>query len=151
MIKNIIEIENEIKALYGEICEGVEDEFQTMGIDDIYFQESTPNGRPGAYVFPDEKGYHLDSVGERGGIIEQRLFNNFSDICFELCWSLCSSISIKYASKNRIKGEDWRRVIFPKSIQLLGKISLEFAERGQAEIDKILEENPYDDELLGNF
>ena len=104
----------------------------------------------GMYVFFDNDGYHLDTVGDRGGITQQKVMKNLDDLYFEMCWFFCSSISTQYARKNRIKGKDWRRIMFPKRIQLLNQANPNFALKGKMKIDEILENNPYDDALFKN-
>lgn len=149
MSKNTKQIEIEIRKLFNNINNGVEEEYRIMDMNSMFFEESNPAKAPGIYVYADSIGYHLDIVGDRGGIVEERTINNLEDLYFELCWTHSSSISTLYAGKNRIKGRDWRRIMFAKRIQLLEKINSDFAKRGKTLIDEILENAPYNDKLLG--
>lgn len=149
MSKNTVQIENEIKKLFDNINNGVEEEYRIMDMSGIFFEESNPAKAPGTYVYADSVGYHLDIVGDRGGIVEERTINKLEDLYFELCWTLSSSISTLYASKNRVKGRDWRRIMFTKRVQLLENTNSDFVIKGKILIDEILKNAPYNDELLG--
>jgi len=149
MKKTTTEIQKEINGYFSIINGKIDDAYQISGLHDLFFKESNDNYLPGTYVFSDKEGYHLDMVGDRGGIVENKTFSNIEDLYFELCWQMVSEISTNYASKNRKEGEDWRRIMFSKRIELLNEISEKFALHGKKKIDDILSENPYDDELLG--
>lgn len=151
MRKNTMQMKDEIKKLYNIINDGVDEKYRIEDMDNIFFEESNPSKAPGTYIYEDSLGYHLDIVGDRGGIAEAKTTTNLEDIYFELCWTLASSISTLYAGENHEKGKDWRRIMFEKRIQLLKSISSDFAERGKQIIDEILENAPYDDELLGGL
>ncbi len=58
-------------------------------------------------------------------------------------------MSIDYAAKNKIEGKDWRRIIFTKQLELLSNINEKYYQLGEKMLDEILENNPYNDELLG--
>lgn len=45
----------------------------------IFFQEAFDNLLPGTYVFANEKGYHLAEVGDRGGINQDFVSENFDE------------------------------------------------------------------------
>lgn len=115
----------------------------------LHFQEVSSNYESGVYIYSDEKGYHWASVGDRGGIDEEIILDDFNDIFFKQCWGLVSTLSTEFARNNRVKGKDWRRIMFSKRLELLSKVSMEYYEKGKDIIDEILEKNPYDDELLG--
>ncbi|HLP19474.1 MAG TPA: Imm63 family immunity protein [Chitinophagales bacterium] len=66
---------------------------------------------------------------------EQLLYEVFRDISFRL--------AIGWESKNRLQGEDFRRQLFAKRIELMGKINPVFAEKMQEEINQILLHYPY--------
>lgn len=149
MSKNTKQIENEITKLFNIINNGIEEEYRIIDMNSIFFEESNPAKAPGTYVYADSMGYHLDIVGDRGGVVEEIIKKNVDDLYFELCWTLSSSISTLYAGKNRIKGKDWRRIMFAKRVQLLENINSDFAKKGKILIDEILENAPYDDKLLG--
>jgi len=149
--KNTRQIENEIKKLFNNINNSVEEEYRIINTNNMFFEESDPAKEPGTYVYADSAGYHLDIIGDRGGIAEEKIIDNLEDLYFELCWTLVSSISTLYASKNRIKGRDWRRIMFAKRIELLENLNFDFGKKGKTLVDEILENAPYNDELLGRL
>lgn len=149
MGKTKTEMECDIKTLFKRINDSVKEEYRTNELENLYFQESDDDYLPGTYVFSDKEGYHLDYVGDRGGIVEKNIIEDIDKLYFELCWELASTISTDYASKNREKGKDWRRVMFAKRLELLGSASDSFIPYGQKKIDEILSQSPYDDKLLG--
>ena len=57
-------------------------------------------------------------------------------------------MSIAYAKEHMKSGEDWRRLMFRKQLELLKNLGEEYHMRGQKAIKNILQENPYDDTFL---
>jgi len=55
------------------------------------------------------------------------------------------SKSITYATMNKIKGQDFRRQLFKKQIELMANYSEEFKTKKINEIKEILTNNPYKD------
>ena len=148
MYLNLQDIENKIKELLSTIERGVEKEDRVEN-DNLFFQQRNENYLPGTYVYVDEKGYHIDYVGDRGGIVDKKMYTVIEDMFFQLCWEKVSPISIKFASKNREKGKDWRRIMFNKRLELLKMTNNNYYEQGKEIINSILAENPYNDTLLG--
>lgn len=149
MYLDIREIEKNVSELHSKINNGTEEEYRTQINGNLFFKESNANYLPGTYVYASEDGYHIDAVGDRGGIVCEKKFKDIEDVYFELCWDLVSSISINYASRNRVDGKDWRRIMFSKRLSLLENMGIQYYQRGKTVIDNILLENPYNDELLG--
>ncbi len=48
-----------------------------------------------------------------------------------------------YEAKNRILGQDFRRIMFSKELQYLNAIGKEYAEMAELEYDNILKVNPF--------
>ena len=151
MHNNMMEFEKDIREMFEIINEEVDEVYRNISLNGIYFRKSNSNGMSGKYVFFNDKGYYLDTVGDRGGFYEQKYFKTFEELSFDLCWDFCSVISTKYASKNRVRGQDWRRIMFAKRVQLLAKVDEQFGRAGQEKINEILQGNPYDDVLLGDI
>lgn len=142
------EIKKEIDILFSIIDEGVEKEYR-VEYNSLFFQQSNEKYLPGTYVYVDEKGYHIDYVGDRGGFVDEKIYTAIEDLYFQVCWEKVSSVSVKFASKNRETGKDWRRVMFEKRLELLKMLDINFYEKGKKMIGEILLENPYNDTLLG--
>lgn len=148
MYLNLQEIEKKMKEMFFLIDKGVDEEYRVKN-NSLFFQQSNENYLPGTYVYVDEKGYHIDYVGDRGGIVDKKIYTAIEDLFFQLCWEKVTSISIEFASKNREAGKDWRRIIFKKRLELLKILNNNYYEKGKEIINSILSENPYNDTLLG--
>ena len=147
MYLNLQEVEKKVKNMFSKMEESVEEKYRVKN--DLFFIESIPNYLPGTYVYVDEKGYHMDFVGDRGGIVAEEIYTEINDLLFQLCWDRASSISIEFAAKNKESGKDWRRIMFKKILELLKILSDNYYEQGKEKINIILSENPYNDSLLG--
>jgi hypothetical protein len=96
------------------------------------------------YVEVDHGGYHL-VFAERGR--ESRFTTyNLDDLLYEVFKYVASTMSLDYVLSNPVKGQDTRRIAFKYRTEVLSKLSPQWAKRYSQEIDKILEENPFDDE-----
>ena len=56
-------------------------------------------------------------------------------------------IAMDYAEKNRKEGEDFRRELFRKEIEIYSLFGDEYERKKRNEIEKILKRNPYSDDL----
>lgn len=57
-------------------------------------------------------------------------------------------MALDYEKTHRQFGKDCRRILFAKLVELYAKFSKEFGDRKAAEIEEILREHPYPDELF---
>jgi len=115
----------------------------------VFFKKGKDNYPSGTYVYSDESGYHIEYVGDRGGIVDKYDSDSIFEICFKVCSELISSIALRIYIDNRKPGKDGRRVMFNEELKLLSMIGDEYYIKGKEEIDNILIEHPYDDNLLG--
>lgn len=114
----------------------------------ICFSATLGNHSPGDYVFADEWGFHFVSIGDRGKIEGETTYQNLDDILFAVYWLITSRLSVAFAKENREVGTDWRRKMFSKRLELLKTLGDIYYLRGQAKIDQVLVENPYNDGLF---
>lgn len=114
----------------------------------IFFEKAYDNSIPGSYIYSNSTGYHIDGVGDRGGIVSRFATENLEELYSKVFYSAASLISVNYAARNKIKGKDWRRVMFKYRLELLSLLGWEYYKKGKDEIDKILENAPYDDSLF---
>lgn len=142
------QIKIKVEEYFSLIDQSIEDKYIEKNRN-LFFCESNDNYLPGMYVYEDKKGYHIDHVGDRGSVVDKKIYESIEDLYFQLCWEKVTSISIKYASNNREQGKDWRRIMFKKRLELLKLININYYQRGMEIIDGILLENPYNDVLLG--
>lgn len=144
------ELEKQIQNSFSLIKNQIDEKYLTGTFTYVvYFEKAYDNSRVGMYVYSDDEGYHIDSIGDRGGIVDSIVSDDISEILFKIHWGFVSLISINYAKENRGHGRDWRRLMFKYRLELLALIGREYYIRGKQCIEDILKENPYDDKLLG--
>lgn len=82
-------------------------------------------------------------VTERGSEIERRRTTDPDEVQFWLVADLTWGMAVGYELKHRRGGEDCRRVIFAKQVELLNAVNPAWANRVQERFDRILAENPF--------
>lgn len=142
------ELERQINEKYLLIKDNIDEEIWFDISKIISFKKADINSITGMYVYSDDIGYHVEYIGDRGAIEEKLVTTNINKFYFEVIWDIVVPMSISYAHRNKIKGRDWRRIIFECSLNLLKIIDEEYYIKGKERIDKILEEAPYDDSLF---
>ncbi|HEY1406076.1 MAG TPA: Imm63 family immunity protein [Spirochaetota bacterium] len=145
------EIEEEAEKLYVKINESVDEEYRIDCHGYYFFKKSDPSYPSVTYVYSDKDGYHMDTVGDRGGIEGANTYEDIEDIYFLICWHLAYAISSRYAVKNSVKGKDSRRVMFPKRLEILQKVNPKYYQKGKEVIEDTLRESPYDDEITKKY
>ena len=92
----------------------------------IYFEKAKANKLPGTYIFLVIKGYHVEEVGDRGGIICRRTYYNITDLAYDVYEFLTWICAYEYAEKNKFKGYDKGELLKNYQINLMKKISEEY-------------------------
>ena len=82
---------------------------------------------------------------ERGAENERRISENEDELLFWLFSDFVFDLACKYELENRVPGQDFRRLLFSKRIELMGTIKPEWAERTSNDIQEILAKHPYSD------
>ena len=82
---------------------------------------------------------------ERGFKFDEWETDNLDELLFWIMRDKVFSISSKYEFINRIDGEDSRRVLFSKQLQLMSILNLEWWKKMNEEIQEILRKSPYSD------
>ena len=88
-------------------------------------------------------------ITERGGELERRATESEDELLYWLARDAVFDAASGYELKHRIPGQSFRRLIFEKEIEYMGRFSAEWAERKRGEIEKILARSPYDDNAEG--
>ena len=60
-------------------------------------------------------------------------------------WGITANLAIEYASINQKAGQDWRRALFPKQLELLQILGESYYTKGKHKIEEVLKNNPYND------
>jgi hypothetical protein len=104
--------------------------------------ESDQSGRP--HIEADEHGYHY-VVSERGTEFERTTSAEAEEIAFLACRDMAFEMACDHELANRVPGTDSRRRIFARQLELMGRLDPAWEARERAEIERILEEYPYED------
>ncbi|MHA3116376.1 hypothetical protein E0H86_10710 [Acinetobacter sp. ANC 4635] len=129
----------EIQSKVDQIC-------QKIGLEKRRLWNSVQNdGNP--YISIQEDNYWYISA-ERGEIYFDKKTNNFEELCYWIMDDFISSYSYKFELKNRVREQDFRRIVFSKQIELFGLISDEWKSRKEESIKQILKRSPFNDVSL---
>jgi len=94
----------------------------------------------------DENGYNY-VVSERGEEFERRQTKDIDKLLYWIFKQIVFIMASDYELENRKPNEDFRRQLFAKQIELMEQLDSKFAQWNKEDLDKILEESPYDDNL----
>jgi len=94
-----------------------------------------------------ENGYNY-VVSERGVEYERKQTKDIKELLYWIFKDIVFSMASEYELEHRKPNEDSRRQLFAKIIELMEQIDSKFAKWQKEELDKFLEENPYDDDNL---
>lgn len=139
-VKQLVLLKNKLNTIYNKLeYDGELEKY-------IKFKPCNYDCQPFLSVNEDDKKFHIITY-ERGKIISDIEFDSISDTCFYIMSFIVFDIASSYELKNRVKYQDSRRICFQKEIELMGKISDEYANRKKEYIDNILKIAPYNDEV----
>ena len=98
----------------------------------------------GDSIYVDGNGYHFVEM-ERGKINKQIDCIKEEDILFIVFSKITFALASEFELEHRRANEDSRRQLFAKQLELLDRISADYANKYQCEIDEILKKHPYKD------
>ncbi len=98
------------------------------------------------FCYSDGKQYCLCCMGDRGGHIIKKTSSLF-EISYWIFKFQTSMMAFDYAKNNNTKGRDIRRIAFSKQLELMKAIGDEYKQKLENEINEILKEHPFQDEL----
>jgi hypothetical protein len=96
------------------------------------------------HIEVDQNGYHYIVV-ERGQEIERWSTQNPNELLFWVFDSATFSMAVAYELIHRMEGQDCRRIIFEKKLELLGALDSDWRARAGKAQKAILERHPFDD------
>lgn len=102
------------------------------------------DGTPYVLIFPDIYWYIIE---ERGCEFERNSTTDLDVLCYWIMERVVTILSMNYEVENRVKGKDYRRVMFEKRIELMGGISLNWKKIMEDKIFNILKFSPYEDHV----
>lgn len=110
-----------------------------------FLTQRSDNGAPHVeYAY----GVYYHVVTERGLELERKSYTDKSEILYRLVSDTTFWMAAAYEFKNRVDGQDFRRIMFAKQVELMERVSPEFGEKTRLKIAETLRHNPYDDSLF---
>lgn len=126
-------------AEYDRVCQRIEP------ISGGYSLPVEPQDDGSPHVEYDNGEYHY-IVTERGLELSRRSTPKLSEIVFWAVSDMTFWMGVVYEFANRVDGQDVRRVIFAKWLELMKRAGPSFTIRLETHIAETLERNPYNDE-----
>jgi len=145
-IKETYEMEMHIKELYEKLRPLAEKEGIFKPIT-FHFATTTPHGAPGDFCYSDGDCYYYGGIGDRGAVTLERTKSLF-EVAYWIFEFQTSAMAFEYEKKHRIMGQSYRRIAFAKQLELMGLIGEDYRQRAELEINKMLKEHPFQDELF---
>ena len=106
-----------------------------------------PQGDGTPFVVVEEDGYRY-IIEERGMIFEERKTKDANLLMYWLMSSVIFNMACCYELANRESKRDPRRIIFAKELELFEIINKSWRQLKKSELDEILKNNPFDDEVM---
>lgn len=150
-IVTIEDFQKETRRLSGILAENISDDYyprsgdgQILTFDQYPFV--TFNGPRGdATPFIELKDGVFNFVLSERGTEFRRIKGDADKILFLVFEGLANELASGYAARNRIEGQDFRRLMFAKSVELLNLLNPEWAARKTRLIEAVLRKNPFED------
>ncbi len=131
-----------------ELKKYVQSEIQTrlgnVSYNSLFFTEGTDNSVEGTYIFSKNNEYHI-LFTEKGKIRNDIITNEEREVLWKALEIISTPIIMDFAIRNREKGRDFRRTLFAKEKEIFSMFGKDFEKRKNAEIEDILNRNPYND------
>ncbi|MCB2087936.1 MAG: Imm63 family immunity protein [Sphingomonadaceae bacterium] len=99
-----------------------------------------------SHVEPARDGGWMLIVTDRGQKYERTHYASDGDLLYRLGSGAAFRLACDHELANRVEGQDSRRLLFTRQLDLVGRVSGEWRERLAAEIGAILASTPYSDE-----
>jgi hypothetical protein len=104
---------------------------------------NTSNGDGNPYIEIDRYGYNY-VCNDRGKELFRKLPFDIDELVYEVLKDVTSAMASKWGVKNRKEGEDPRRQLFAKQVELMGKIRPDFGQRIEKELQWFLRQAPFE-------
>jgi hypothetical protein len=103
----------------------------------------------GGYVYAVEDGGYVFAARERGQEHGRRETDSLDELLFWCLDSVVMAMASEWEVAHRRAGEDARRQLFARRLELMAALDEAWAPRLRAQLERVLERNPYDDALVG--
>lgn len=95
----------------------------------IYFEKSAPNKLPGTYIFSDSNGYHVEIVGDRGGIVSRKRYKDIDELAYDVYKSMIWICAWEYSEDHKFEGTDKKDIMTKYQLDLMRKIKIDYYEQ----------------------
>ena len=96
-----------------------------------------------AHIEFHQANYHYVKA-ERGIEFERRVTNSEDEALYWLFSDVVFYLAMNFELENRIKGQDFRRILFAKELELMNLLNPAWKIRKEIELQTILSQSPYD-------
>ncbi|HVW96308.1 MAG TPA: Imm63 family immunity protein [Mucilaginibacter sp.] len=107
------------------------------------YGESLDNAHP--YIEIDRSGLLFYLANERGQEVLRYIAKDIDDLLYNIFKDITFSMATKYELSNRVKGQDFRKILFAEQERLLSILSSDWQLRRHIDIKNILLNHPFDD------
>jgi len=114
-----------------------------LGVERTFHQAPTHSGEAHVEV---QNGVYQWVVTERGSEWERRETRDPQELLYWLVYDVVCSLATQYEFDHREPGQDFRRIMFAKQVELMESLDPKWADRTKAYIQTVLLDNPFVDE-----
>ncbi len=111
----------------------------------VHFEDDAKTGYEGWTFFYKDGMYHGVHINEKGVFKEDFITDKKEEVLEKALRSVTVSTVFLYAIRLKKKGEEFRKTLIQKELEIYSKFGGELYEKKKAEIDEILSRNPYND------
>ncbi|MDC8004829.1 Imm63 family immunity protein [Aureisphaera galaxeae] len=129
----------EIQSIVNQLAEKINAPNYLLPTFSLPIGDATPN------IELDSFGLYNYVISERGRERERKITSSLHDLLYWIFSSVTFSMASHYELKNRIEGQDFRRIMFAKQEELLGILHEDWKEREVREHQTILKNHPFND------
>lgn len=108
------------------------------------YGRSEDGARP--HIEVDARGYHYVVV-ERGRELERLTTSDLDELLFNVFAGVTFSLACKHELAHPVGGQDRRRVLFQRQVELLSRLSPHWGERESRRHEQVLRQHPFADDL----
>lgn len=113
-----------------------------------FLVRSAASSDGGVYVKVENGKYWLIAE-ERGVEVSRECFDDLYEVVYLIIKGVLSAEAIAYELEHRVKGQDFRRVLFAHWVERTGSVSKDYGDRIKFDVANILKESPFvDDRVL---
>ena len=144
-------LEQEFRKTCNKLLEYVDHELVEFATSDIYFGNTAlTSNSPGIHVMVSSQEYTLMGVGDMGEVHQELHYTKLFDVFHHLYGNVTYRLAAQLSKGKAFNNGEWRRVLFGIQLDLLKLLGDEYYQYELKEIQKILEKNPFQDNLPDN-